>query len=210
MYPSYNIGNEELPEYKIPYVERQLPGGILCYIHALTFPDISQLKRLATFYTCQKKGVEFSYEVEVSELTNKLCQVITACRTEPNGKDMTFRFDSMKEVEAIDRLKKYFPGPVIDIICMESDNLSLIGYVPITDPEEHKAKREASQLLVEVLSEPQTWENFNHVAFSLFGKRLAEVDMPISEALNLMTREQHVSDKLIEALYEMVQAMVGT
>jgi len=199
---------EELPAYQIPSVERQFPGGIRTWIHAMNFRDAALVKRLAKHYAATKQGRTDYDAVDPDEDTLKICQLLVVCRAGDQSPDKTFTFDIGNEIDAIDKMKKYIPRQIVQMVIMESDSLSLTGYIPTESREQTEQKEVGKQVLIEMLSEPQTWHQLNYLAVSLFGVELPEVDEKnIGESLNLLNRHQHAQDKVVEALFEYMQAM---
>jgi len=204
----YNLPDETLPAYEIPAVERNLPGNIRTWIHALTFRDAAVVRRLALHYTGEKQGSTDYSNLQPEEDILKICQVLIACRTTNQGAEQTFTASLGREVAAIDTLKKYLPSQVVETIVRESDYLSLSGYIPTESVEKQQEKEVAQEILLEMLGDPQVLASLNHLAIKLFAKELPELDdKNIGEYLNLLHREREMQHAIVEALYKYMEAM---
>lgn len=198
---------DELPEFNIPSVERYI-GDIHTWIHAMSFRDAMTVKNLAVGHAAAKQGRQDFENVKPDEHIMKICQVILCCKTGQDTNETTFCMEFGQEVEFIDKLSKYIPKQVVDTIVSESDTLSLLGYFPRETQEAKEEKDVAKSMLLEVMTDPEIWNNLNHACVSLFGKELDTIDdNNIGYYLNLLQAQQNVQDKIIEALYEFMTVM---
>lgn len=206
-YPTINVLHMEDLKIEIPYVERELPGSIRTYVHALTFQEFAQAKRLALNYAMIKQNLSTLVGAEPDPDVLIICQIILACKTEPHGA-LTFAWDPLQEVPAIDALMKFLPHPVVKMLQYDSDVLSLSNYVPLEDMETKNNKEKGKETLMQLLVDPKVWEHFNYLCIEIFGQPIMEVnDLSIGDALNVLNRHEKVQTSLIEALYNFMQAM---
>jgi len=168
------------------------------------------VKNLAVGYTAAKQGRSDFENVKPDEHIMKICQLIMVCRTEEDSRESTFVVEVGQEIQFIEKLNDWIPKEVVEAVISESDALSLIGYFPTETREDKEQKEVAKEALVQLLTDPKVLNDLNYLAMALFGKELETIDdNNIGHYLNHLHRHQKSQDKIVEALFEYMNAMAS-
>ncbi len=169
---------DDLSGWTPPHVERYLPGVGAVWVHGYTGADAARWKRAAS--NLARGGQPTPEQLAVA-------QVLWVCRTEPHGREHTFKVDLQNARAAYEAMMERLPGKWVEQACLDSDMLTLEGYYPPPDAVGLPATAEARQRLGEQLADPEFWNALSLLSVKLYGVPLASNGEPLGEVLALLT-----------------------
>lgn len=202
------------PDWKLNFkfpCTRVIIGNIQTWVHAMSFADYNWCKEYAIHYQAQTQNRTDFSAIKPDPEIMKILQLIKCCRVEQYSEEMTFEIIMGQEVAGINRIKQEIPQILINAVCQLSDRFGSDGLIPIKSDEVYESEEQAKVYLVEALNKDDIYEHLNYFSYLLFQRPLADNnDMPISHYLNVINRDEHAKNLLIDAFSHLMQLMASS
>lgn len=194
---SFDGRPDPMPAFDAPCVERGFPGGTT-FVHGYSGRDAARWVEVARMLAPAPS--------EPTERHRQIAQVLDVCRTAPGSEARTFQVPMNQQLarKAAEALEAGLPGPWIEMVCRESDAISLRDYVPLSTAEPGRDRK-----LGDLLADDEFWAVMDWLSTQLDGVPLRENGRPLGQVLSRANRDLDWRNRLLGVVGDLAAMAAG-